>query len=369
MQTYHEQTAAIAAEGYALESGKPGVAIATSGPGATNLMTGIADAYFGSVPTIFITGQVNTYEYKYDKPVRQQGFQETDVVEIVKPVTKYAVLLDNADAIRYELEKAYWIAMNGRKGPVLIDLPMDISRAEIEPDSLKSFIPELPCEKAKCDFGIVNDKIRKAKRPLLLLGGGCQNCGDALDKFIKETHVPFVTSLMGRGAADEDVDEYIGMIGSYGNRCANIIISQCDLLVALGTRLDTRQTGARVESFIPDAEIIHVDIDTNELECNRLKNRYTLCISVADFVKGFDCHSFSLSTEWIKWIENVKIKYSQKEEVRRFVDNKSPYHFFDVFNAVSSENAVISTDVGQNQMWAAQSVKLKKEINFLRAEV
>ena len=135
IQTYHEQTASIAAEGYALETGCFGVAICTSGPGVTNMMTGIADAFFGSIPVIYISGQVNTCEYKYDKPVRQQGFQEMEVVNVVKPITKYAVLLDNPERIRYELEKAVYMATSGRKGPVVIDLPMDVSRAEIYPET------------------------------------------------------------------------------------------------------------------------------------------------------------------------------------------------------------------------------------------
>lgn len=139
IQTYHEQTAAIAAEGYARETNNFGVAIATSGPGATNLITGIADAYFDSVPVIFITGQVNTYEFKYDKPIRQQGFQEMDIIRIVKSITKYAKLLDKPDEIRVELEKAYYIATTGRPGPVLFDIPMNIQRADIDPYKLKKY--------------------------------------------------------------------------------------------------------------------------------------------------------------------------------------------------------------------------------------
>lgn len=366
IQTYHEQTAAIAAEGYALESGKVGVAIATSGPGATNLMTGIADAYFGSVPTIFITGQVNTYEYKYNKPIRQQGFQETDVVSVVRPITKYAVLVDDADRLKYELEKAFHIASTGRKGPVLIDLPMDISRAEIDPDNMIEYISEEDSSSIDVDWTEIAKVIRTSKRPLFLLGGGCLGAGKELADIIKSFDVPFVTSLMGRGSVDETSDVYVGMIGSYGNRCANIVISQCDLLIALGTRLDTRQTGAKIDGFIPNGKIIHVDIDKNELSYHRLNNRINANCTVYSFIEYLQNNDieFSPANKWKDWVKTITSKYNQEEEVKRFVENKAPYKFFEIFNKVSCNGAIITTDVGQNQMWAAQSVRLKNGQRF-----
>lgn len=366
IQTYHEQTAAIAAEGYALESGKFGVAIATSGPGATNLITGIADAYFGSIPTIFITGQVNTYEYKYDKPIRQQGFQETDVVSIVKPITKYAVMVNDATRLKYELEKALHIATSGRKGPVLIDLPMDISRAQIDPANMPPYIPESDSLPIDIDWNKISNAISSSERPLFLLGGGCQESGKILDDYIALSGVPFVTSLMGRGAIDETLSGYTGMIGSYGNRCANMVISRCDLLIALGTRLDTRQTGARLESFIPDGKIIHVDIDMAELSNHRLKNRINVNCSVDDFIMKLQNKEIKIKStgKWTNWVKEIVTQYNQEQEVKRFVNNKVPYKFFEVFNQVSCENAVITTDIGQNQMWAAQSVRLKKGQKF-----
>lgn len=365
IQTYHEQTAAIAAEGYALASGKPGVAIATSGPGATNLMTGIADAYFGSIPTVFITGQVNTYEYKYDKPIRQQGFQETDVVSIVRPITKYAVMIDDSENLRYELEKAYHLANTGRKGPVLIDLPMDISRAEIDPEKLRSFVPGHTAD-VQIDFTPIKSEISKAERPLLLIGGGCRGFEREVSDFVMDTDLPFVTSLMGRGIADESGPNYVGMIGSYGNRCANIVISQCDLLIALGTRLDTRQTGAKIESFMPKGKIIHVDIDKAELTSHRLTNRLQIHASVSQFIRRFEREKiiFNHNDHWLKWVRNIVFKYSQVQEVDRFVQNKAPYKFLEIFNKISEPDSIITTDIGQNQMWAAQTIKLKNGQQF-----
>ena len=370
IQTYHEQTAAIAAEGYAIESGKFGVAICTSGPGVTNMMTGIADAYFGSIPVLFISGQVNTYEYKYDKPIRQQGFQELEVVNVVKPITKYAVLLDKQEDIRYELEKAVYIATHGRKGPVAIDLPMNISRAEIDPEKLMGFVPEV-----ETPFMIPTDEVRKliedAKRPVILVGAGCNsdNVDKKLDKYLSETNIPVVSSLMGRGIIDETNPHYVGMIGSYGNRCANMAVAKADLLIALGSRMDTRQTGAMYQEFLKEGKIIHVDLDENELEYHRLENRLKVHASVADFLNVLEKESIRYQdyTSWNAWVDKLKENYSQDKEVERFVENKAPYQLLQRLNVISKEGDVFTADVGQNQMWSAQTLKLKSGQHFVNS--
>ena len=369
IQTYHEQTAAIAAEGYAIESGKFGVAICTSGPGVTNMMTGIADAYFGSIPVLFISGQVNTYEYKYDKPIRQQGFQEMDVVNVVKPITKYAVLLDKPEDIRYELEKAVYIATHGRKGPVAIDLPMNISRAEIDPEKLRGYVP-IEDQPHTIPVDEVRDLIEKAKRPMVLVGAGCN--GDDVDKmlnkYLADTKIPVVTSLMGRGIIDETYSNYVGMIGSYGNRCANMAVAKADLLITLGSRMDTRQTGAMYQDFLK-GKIIHVDLDENELDHHRLENRLKVHSSVAAFLRVLNSVSVSYHdyASWNCWIAKLKENYSQDMEVERFVDNKAPYQLMQQLNEISKEGDVFTVDVGQNQMWSAQTLKLKKEQRFVNS--
>ena len=370
VQTYHEQTAAIAAEGYAIESGKFGVAICTSGPGVTNMMTGIADAFFGSVPVIFISGQVNTYEYKYDKPIRQQGFQEMEVVNVVKPITKYAVLLDKPEDIRYELEKAVYIATHGRKGPVVIDLPMNISRAEIEPEKLRAYVPE-----EEMPYTIPADEVRnlieESKRPMILVGAGCNgdDVGKMLDKYLTATGIPVVTSLMGRGIIDETYSHYVGMIGSYGNRCANMAVSKADLLITLGSRMDTRQTGAMYQEFLKEGKIIHVDLDEKELYYHRLENRLKIHASVVDFLKALDKETIKYQdyASWNAWIAKLKENYSQDKEVERFVENKAPYQFLQRLNEISNEGDVFIADVGQNQMWSAQTLKLKKGQCFVNS--
>lgn len=371
IQTYHEQTAAIAAEGYAIESGKFGVAICTSGPGVTNMMTGIADAYFGSIPVLFISGQVNTYEYKYDKPIRQQGFQEMEVVNVVKPITKYAVLLDKPEDIRYELEKAVYIATHGRKGPVAIDLPMNISRAEIEPERLRGYEPEEKKEATVIPTAEVIKLIENAKRPIILIGGGATGDGVniKLNEFLAKTNIPVITSLMGRGIIDETYPHYAGMVGSYGNRCANMAVVKADLLITLGSRMDTRQTGAMYQEFLKGGKIIHVDLDENELDYHRLENRLKVHASVADFLNALDKETITYQdySSWNTWIGKLKENYSQDKEVERFVDNKAPYQLLQRLNEISKDGDVFTVDVGQNQMWSAQTLKLKKGQRFVNS--
>lgn len=368
IQTYHEQTAAIAAEGYAIESGKFGVAICTSGPGVTNMMTGIADAYFGSIPVIYITGQVNSYEYKYDKPIRQQGFQEMEVVNVVKPITKYAVMVDDATKLRYEFEKAVYIATHGRKGPVVIDLPMNISRAEIEPEQLESYIPE-DTTKETININKVRELMESAKRPMILVGAGCEGEDTQLllNSYLQKTQIPVITSLMGRGMIDETYPHYIGMVGSYGNRCANMTVAKSDMLIVLGSRLDTRQTGAMYQSFLQDGVIIHVDIDENELENHRLENRLKVHTSVLAFLREVNNAEVKYRdySQWNHWIDGIKADYNQDNEVARFVENKAPYLLMQRLNDLTQDGDIITADIGQNQMWAAQSLRLKRGQRFV----
>ena len=362
VQTYHEQSAAFAAEGYAIENDKLGVAISTSGPGATNMITGIADAWFGSVPVLYISGQVNSYEYKYDKPIRQQGFQETDIISIVKPITKYAALVDKAENLRYELEKAVYYAQSGRRGPVMLDICMDVQRTEINPEELRSFKPE---EKAELDSYDIKEIVRllsKAKRPEILLGAGAQGekTKKLIDTFLSKTHIPAVCSLMGLGVVSADYPYYLGLLGSYGNRCANKSMETVDLLITIGSRLDTRQTGAKYQSFVEHGTIIQVDIDKNELNCHRLENRIKVNDSAEHFLEALinEIDTVADYSEWHKEIVGLKEKYNQEKEVERVVNNKGPYSLMKCLNSLSERNDVFVSDIGHNQMIAAQMLKL-----------
>lgn len=375
IQVYHEQSAAIAAEGYSIISDEIGVAMATSGPGATNLITGIADAYLGSIPVVYITGQVNTYEFKYTKPIRQQGFQETDIVSIVKPITKYADIINEPEKIRYHLEKAFHICKSGRPGPVLLDIPMNIQREEINPYELKGF--EIEEEKINSEetggiIKMISRGIVNSKRPLILAGGGIliSKAEKQLQDFANKHKIPVVNSLMGKGSFPEDDNLHVGMIGSYGNRCANIILANADLLIAVGTRLDTRQTGTMLDSFLREGKIIQIDIDKDELEFHRLEKRIKLQADANKFLKelnsemnneGYKCGW----NAWLGYVKKVKRKYNQREEIKSNVKNKLPYEFIEQLNKIFRKNQIFCVDTGQNQMFAAQILNINKEQRFL----
>lgn len=372
IQVYHEQTAALAAEGYAKNSGKVGVAMATSGPGATNLMTGIADAYFDSIPTVFITGQVNTYEFKYDKPIRQQGFQETDIVSIVKSITKYATIVSDPEKIRYELEKAFYLAKEGRPGPVVIDIPMNIQRAEIDPEKLESFNPEKnPADTEEIteeNFGEVVSLLKQSKRPIILAGGGIIRgaAEKELLRFAKDNHIPVVASLMGKGSFPEEDDLFVGVIGAYGNRCANITLANADLLFALGSRMDTRQIGTLLKSFLRGGKIIHVDLDKNEIEHHRLEGRIKIRSDVKTFLNKINSRGESKVAEedWLSYTRVTKEKYSQAKEIEKNCTNKLPYEVMQIINKFSKEDQIYCVDVGQNQMFAFQTLQIRADQKF-----
>jgi acetolactate synthase I/II/III large subunit len=367
IQVYHEQTASFAAEGYSRGSSSVGFCMATSGPGATNLITGIADAFFDSIPLIVITGQVNTYEYKYDTPVRQRGFQETDIVAIVKPITKYAVLIEKKEMIRYELEKAVAIAKKGRPGPVVIDIPMNIQREDVDPDSLPGYSDADSTVMPDVDWNRLGSMIAKSERPIILAGGGTSNYRHLLYEFAEKFNIPVVVSLMGKSCFPENNDLFMGMIGSYGNRCANIALANADLVLAVGSRLDTRQTGTNLDSFIRDGKIIHVDIDPNETNHSRTKRDFPIACDARIFLQtcldSIENKSADRSA-WNSYISELKQGYNQKKEVENFVKNKSPYSLMTALSEVSGENTAFCVDIGQNQMFAAQGLILRKGQSF-----
>ena len=360
----HEQGAGFAAEGYARITGKSGVAFATSGPGATNLITPIGSCYFDSVPTMFITGQVNTYEYKYDKPVRQIGFQETDIVSIIKPIVKYAVMVDKVEDIRYELEKAYCLSQEGRKGPVLVDIPMNIQRTEVDISSLKSFFDsneyfELENnKKEKNNVDEVINLLKESKRPIVLIGGGVRlsNANVELLNYVEKYSIPVVYSLMGKDAISEDYKYNLGLIGSYGNRYGNLALANSDLILVLGSRLDTRQTGTSLDTFAREAKIIQVDVDKNELG-SKIKVDVEINSDVKDFIATLNKYEINIDiTEWLKKLKEYKNKFSSTVG---FDNNlKIPNYVVSIISKYLQDED-ICVDVGQHQMWTAQSLNIK----------
>ena len=360
---HHEQSASFAAEGYARISGRPGVAMATSGPGATNLITGIGSCFFDSVPALFITGQVNTYEFKFDKPLRQVGFQETDIVSIVKPIVKDAVLVTDEEKIRYELERLFDVACCGRPGPVLIDLPMNIQRSEITPAEQEAH------DRPHVESGEISDDaidkvftlIEHSQRPVILIGGGIRLSGavEELYRFSQKTGTPVVSSLMGLDAFPHDNELYVGMIGTYGNRCANLTLANSDLVIALGTRLDTRQTGTKPESFARYATIVHVDIDPSELN-SKIRADIAINGDVLTFLTELNNRPLGRKdiSPWMDRIKQYKARYP--DYVKPEDNEILPNYFMHMLSGYLPEDTVLCVDIGQNQMWSAQSIVLKK---------
>lgn len=363
---YHEQGAAFSACGYAQVSNKPGIAYATSGPGATNLVTGIANAYFDSIPCVFITGQVNTYEAKGNLPIRQKGFQETDIVSIVKSITKYAVKIENERDIKYELEKAFYLSSNGRKGPVLIDIPMNIQRADVILEDLRCYEEN----KSKIDNLDYNDMkstmlkmLKSSKKPVILAGNGI-NIANAIKKFrrfVKLTGIPVVTSMIGRDVLPSNTKNNYGFIGAYGHRCANFIISNSDLIISLGSRLDSRQTGNNLKIFAEKAKLLRVDIDNFELT-NRIKaDEISILADLEKMIPMLNANEFKLKANYKKWIDAcTKIKKELKD-----IDSQYENNIVKEFSSIVPDDSIITTDVGQNQVWIAQSFAIKNNQRML----
>lgn len=365
IQTYHEQSAGFLAEGYARQCGLPGVAIVTSGPGATNLVTCIGDAYFDSIPTLFITGQVNTHECKRGKPIRQQGFQEAEVVEMVRPLSKAAFFIDRPERVCEVFEEAWQVAVSGRPGPVVIDLPMDIQRAEIDPERVAHLQPQDPPRLLSAEeIDRIVARIKSAERAILLLGQGARKAERAVAELVKR--LPCVVSLMGKGGVAEDEPLFAGMIGSYGNRCANLTLARADLVVAVGSRLDTRQTGAMRSAMETGRQILHIDIDPGELQHNRLTNRETFLGEATDCLTRLAraLEGFTVSPEWAREVATLRTRYGQEAEVARFAQVAEPYRHMQGLGAHCSEQTVFAVDIGQNQMWAAQMLCLHKAQPF-----
>jgi len=374
---YHEQAAAFGASASAKLSGNLSVVFVTSGPGATNLITGIADAYFDSSPVLFITGQVNTYDFKYDLKVRQKGFQETDIVKIVKPITKYSVLVDDFKNVESELKKAVSIALNGRKGPVLLDLPMDIQRQMIKVSSPSSFTIDTQEIECLLDDKIINDILKlisSSKSPIILAGGGCSTSDskNGLLKFAEKLNIPVVVSLMGKDAFPHNHKLFGGFIGAYGNRYGNILLAKSDLLIVLGSRLDSRQIGNEITPFL-NKKIIRIDIDKDEIESSKLKYHMELICDVKQFLKLMNLILerekvvLPKNEEYILNIQKLKKRFDPISEMRRAHEEDWHYRVMKGISDNLADDDIVCVDVGQNQMLAAQVLSIRRNQRFINS--
>ena len=367
---YNEQGAAFAACGQAKVSGKLAVAYATSGPGAINLLSGVADAYYDSAPVLFITGQINTNEYTDLPELRQQAFQETDVISMAKSITKYCVQITDAQDVRRILEKAVYIANKGRKGPVLIDIPMDIQRAEVDVSALEGYeIPESKEENIDDAVSIILNELQKAERPVLLLGNGIQKEDrELIVNALEILKIPVVTTMLARDVLPYEHPLNFGYIGAaYGHRYANLIMGKkADVIVSFGASLCNRQTGVNRVEFAPEARIIRVDMDEIELKHRIHEDDIEILCDANRVLPTLAQHVKELKLDYSEWESVCKIC---REKLTKFDDdseNREPNKWISRLSQSVLKGTVVACDVGQHQIWVAQSfcVKAAQRIVF-----
>lgn len=351
--SYHEQAAAFAACGYAQVTGDLGVAYATSGPGATNLVTGICNAYFDSIPCLFITGQVNTNECKQGYGIRQRGFQETEIVPMISGVTKYAARIQDPLQIREYMEDAYEAAISGRPGPVLLDIPMDVMRGSIDIDNLPKYKRTLDSLKDDNQWiKMFRDVVEKARKPVILFGNGIKtaHCQESSRKTVEQFSIPIVTSMLAVDVFGQQ-NNYFGFIGAYGARAANFIVAKADLVITVGSRMDIRQVGATRVDFAPNAKIVRFDIDANEFEYPVHEKELQIKTSIREALSALQKMNDVFSHDYKTWFQ---ICHYIKDKLEG-VDDSYPNRIMHRLAKATTDIETIAVDVGQNQVWAAQS--------------
>lgn len=357
----HEQGAAHAADGYARATGKVGVCIATSGPGATNLVTGIATAHMDSVPIVAITGQAAT------PLLGRDSFQEADITGITLPVVKHSYIVKKSADIPDTIKEAFYLARTGRPGPVLVDIPKDLMVQEIDfkyPTSIEmaSYRPTYEGHPKQIKLAI--KAISRAKKPVIYAGGGVIISGAHKELFelANKFHIPVVTTLLGKGAFPEDHHLSLGMLGMHGTAYANYAVTECDLLVAIGARFDDRVTG-RIDCFAPHAEIIHIDIDPAEIGKNVRVDIPIVgdCKNVLQALLKKIAHR-EHEVAWSDMIEGWKTKHPLKYKTSEHI---KPQYVIEQIHDITKGDAIIVTEVGQNQMWTAQFYRFTKPRTFL----
>lgn len=360
--TRHEQGAIHAADGYARATGKVGVCIATSGPGATNTVTGIATAYMDSVPLVVITGNV------VSSLIGTDAFQEADITGITMPITKHSYLVRSVEELPRIIHEAFHIANTGRKGPVLIDIPKDVSanKTLFEPSqtiNLRGYHPTVVPNRLQLDK--LAAAIKEAKQPVIIAGGGVIYSGghEALLEFVNRTEIPITTTLLGLGAFPSGHDLWMGMPGMHGTYTANQSIQKADLLINIGARFDDRVTG-KLDGFAPLAKVVHIDIDPAEIGKNVVADIpivgdvKTVLEMLNPLVSRAD-----LADEW-----RASIIQSKKDKPFKYRDSDTvlkPQWVIELLNDTTNGDAIVTTDVGQHQMWAAQYYKFNQPRSWI----
>ncbi|MFP9060570.1 biosynthetic-type acetolactate synthase large subunit [Natrialbaceae archaeon A-chndr2] len=348
----HEQGASHAADAYGIVSGEPGVCLATSGPGATNLVTGIADADMDSDPMIALTGQVPT------GMVGNDAFQETDTTGVTTPITKANIFASDSDRVGDDVGEAFALAGTGRPGPTLVDLPKDVTLGETAQEPGEARTPDTYTVQERADEGTVQRaarRIEESSKPIMLLGGGVIK-GDATEEvrsFAIEHDIPVVTTMPGIGSFPEDHELAMEMAGMHGTGYANMAITHCDTLIGVGTRFDDRLTGG-IETFAPDAEVIHIDIDPAEISKN-IHAEYPLVGDAATVIEqlGEAVERSPQATKWRAQCQQWKSDYSMAYKTPDDEPLK-PEFVVEALDEATSDRAIVTTGVGQHQMWACQ---------------
>ena len=364
----HEQGAVHAADGYARASGKVGVALVTSGPGATNTVTGIANAYCDSIPMVVFTGQVPT------PLIGNDAFQEVDIVGITRPCTKHNYLVSNVDDMARIIKEAFYVARSGRPGPVLVDLPKDVLQAKTKFSypkkvDIRSYQPTVKPHKQQVKKAV--KLIAKANRPLFYVGGGVinANASEELTWLAKNLCVPVTATLMGLGAFPGNDPQFLGMLGMHGTYAANMAVQNCDVMIAVGARFDDRVTG-KLDTFAPHAKIIHVDVDPTSIRKNVHVHVPVVgdCKAVLkvfkdeakDLVENGECKD-----KHAKWLEQVEQWAASHPLAYNSGDKIKPQYVVEKIYELTGGDAIIATEVGLNQMWAAQFYKYKEPRTLL----
>lgn len=352
----NEQGAAMAAIGYARSTGKVGVCIATSGPGAANLITGLGDALADSIPIVAITGQVAS------PLIGTDAFQEADVLGLSLACTKHSFIVQSIEELPEIIAKAFQIAQSGRPGPVLVDIPKDIQVAPTSAQAVK-YEKDLANSQDPTKLAIAFELLKQATKPILYVGGGVGMAGgvQAVRNFLEVTQMPSVSTLKGLGTISPEDPLYMGMIGMHGTRAANYAVQECDLLIACGARFDDRVTG-KLDTFAPHAKVIHIDIDAAEIN----KLRQANVALKGDLIEAVNALAQPLNIDnWREHIRQLKSKLDFTYVENQGEGDIEPTALLHTLSQRKPKNAVITTDVGQHQMWSAQHMQHFAPENFI----